>query len=296
MQSSAARPPKPAVQQGAAPLQRTRKRCTSPSPPGLYGKRRRCLSPIGTPNFGHVSPGGPLTPREPVNAEANHPASPATTDDVMHLGSSSQLSDPVVTAPDKSVPPPSDPESAPHVSHQLPKNLSVYSHNDISAPQILLLGDSIIRGVKLPAGVTYCLNDGKAADFISLLPKLIGLHPTVTIVILHFGTNYVMDRSSAKLHQETEELCLKVESLGKRCLLSGPIPSLLRGSEYFSRLYGFHQWLRNFCIAAGFNFISHFDSFWSRKDLFDNDLFHPNRNGVRKLTFNFLNCIAFDCL
>ncbi|CAL8258162.1 unnamed protein product [Arctogadus glacialis] len=102
VQSSVARPPKPAVQQGAAPLQRTRKRCTSPSPPGLHGKRRRCLSPIGTPNFGHVSPGGPLTPREPVNAEANHPASPATTDDVMHLGSSSQLSDPVVTAPDKS--------------------------------------------------------------------------------------------------------------------------------------------------------------------------------------------------
>ena len=102
-----------------------------------------------------------------------------------------------------------------------------------------------------------------------------------------------MDRKSAQLHSEIEELCVKLESLGKSCILSGPIPSPARGSECFSRLYSLHQWLKNFSIAAGYNFIGNYDLFWTRYDFYDKDQFHPNKEGVKQLTFNFLNFIAF---
>jgi len=166
-------------------------------------------------------------------------------------------------------------------------------YNDISLPQVLLLGDSSVKGVKLPGCITYCLSNGRIGDFIKLLPKLLHSHTSVKIVIVHTGTNEIMDRQSARLHLELEELSFQIESLGKRCILSGPLPSPSMGSEYFSRLYGLHQWLCHFCVAAGFNFIPNFDSFWTRHDLFNADRFHLNRRGTKLLTSNLVNYIAF---
>ena len=118
-------------------------------------------------------------------------------------------------------------------------------------------------------------------------------HTSVKIVIIHTGNNEMMFRQSAKLHLDLEEICFLIETLGKRCIVSGPLPSPSMGSEYISRLYGLHQWLCHFCLAAGFNFISNFDSFWTRHDLFNTDRFYPNREGIRLLTSNLLKYIAF---
>ncbi|KAK0133571.1 hypothetical protein N1851_030896 [Merluccius polli] len=74
--------------------------------------------------------------------------------------------------------------------HQLHLRLSGLEH----APQILLFGDSIIRQVKLPACITYCVNDGKVSDIISLLPKILEIHPSVTMIIIHVGANNIMER------------------------------------------------------------------------------------------------------
>ncbi|KAK0137933.1 RNA-directed DNA polymerase from mobile element jockey [Merluccius polli] len=60
-----------------------------------------------------------------------------------------------------------------------------------------------------------------------------------------------MDRQSEKLHQDFEMLCCTIQNLGKSCIISGPIPSLSKGSECFSRLFSLHQWLRTFCLAVG---------------------------------------------
>uniref|UniRef100_A0A667WT91 SGNH hydrolase-type esterase domain-containing protein n=1 Tax=Myripristis murdjan TaxID=586833 RepID=A0A667WT91_9TELE len=158
-------------------------------------------------------------------------------------------------------------------AHKLSSKLSVYKCNpEVERPEILVVGDSIIRFVKLPGAITYCLSGGKTADFIELIPALLDIHPSVLTVIAHTGTNDVMSRQSTKLHYELESLASTVESLGRRCVLSGPTPVFMRSSERFSRLFSLHSWLENFTMATGLGFISHFDSFWIRRDLFKHDV------------------------
>lgn len=103
-----------------------------------------------------------------------------------------------------------------------------------------------------------------------------------------------MTRQSIKLHDELESLALTIESLGKRCVLSGPTPVMSKGSERFSRLSSLHLWMENFTTATGLGFISHFDSFWTKRDMFRLDGLHLNREGAGKLTQNFTTLIAFN--
>ena len=81
----------------------------------------------------------------------------------------------------------------------------MFSYKDTLSPQLLLLGDSIVKEIRLPEAITYSLSDGKVSDFVLLLPKLLDLHPSVKSVIVHAGANDVMDRQSAKLYQDFEK-------------------------------------------------------------------------------------------
>ncbi len=191
-------------------------------------------------------------------------------------------------------PPPTVSSSFP-IDNHLRSKLAVYNDNlGLARLEILIVGDSIVRFVKLPGAITYCLSGGKTVDFIELIPALLDFHPSVHAVISHSGTNNVMSRHSAKLHHDLESLATTVESLGKRFILSGPIPSMSKSSERFSHLFSLHQWLENFTSATGFGYISHFDSFWTRCDLFRHDGLHPNMKGTNVLTHNLINFIAFN--
>ena len=147
-------------------------------------------------------------------------------------------------------------------------------------PEILVIGVSITRFIKLPCGITYCFSGCKVSDFSLHIPALLDRHPTVHTVIVHVGTNDIMSRQSIKLQSDFESLTLTLESLGKTCILTGPIPSPGKGSERFSRLLSLHCWLINFCTATGHEFVNNFDSFWHRGDLYKKDTIHPNSDGV----------------
>lgn len=163
-------------------------------------------------------------------------------------------------------------------------------------PEILIVDDSIVRHLTLPGAVTYCLSGGKVVDLIDLIPALTDLHPTVNMILTYVGTHDVMDRNSSQLCADLESLCCTIESLGRRCLMSGPIPTLSRGSEWFSHLFSLHHWLKNFCSAAGYEFISNFDYFWNNKSLYRADGLYFNRKGTQQLTTNFIRFIAFNLL
>ena len=151
-----------------------------------------------------------------------------------------------------------------------------------------------MRFVNLPGAVTYCLSGGKTADFIELIPILLDFHPSIHTVISHSGTNDVMSRHSSKLHYDLESLAITVESLGRRFILSGPIPSLSKSSERFSRLFSLHKWMENFSTATGLSSISHFDSFWTKRVLFKHDGLHLNKRGTGVFSRNLINFIAFN--
>ncbi len=68
-------------------------------------------------------------------------------------------------------------------------------------PEILIVGDSIVRHLTLPGAITYCLSGGKVNDLIELFPTLIDLHPTVNFVLTHVGVNDVMARNCNGSHE-----------------------------------------------------------------------------------------------
>lgn len=159
-------------------------------------------------------------------------------------------------------------------------------------PEILIIGDSITRFVKIPCGITYCFSGFRILDVLEHAPAIVEQHPSVHTVIIHVGANDVMKRQSERLRSDFETLITTVEGLGKKCILSGPIPSMGRGSERFSRLFGLHCWLQNYCIATGIGYIDNFDLFWTRSDLFRPDGIHPNGLGVKQLSFSTIRLLA----
>ncbi|XP_073320704.1 uncharacterized protein [Pagrus major] len=225
-----------APEQSVLPNSRHRKRRIPPTSPLMsQGKRPRCSSPSSV-SFSEIWP--PLPAPQPSFPRPNVGPIPSTlNDDVICAGDSN---------PSSTVP---DPPGISHLS--LSSKLSVYDNGcKNQPPEILIIGDSIIRNVHLPGSITYCLSGGITTDFIELIPVLIDLHPSVHTVLLHTGTNDVMSRRSCKLYHDLESLIHTVESLGKRCVLSGPIPTLLKSSERFSRLFSLHTWMQNFTTAT----------------------------------------------
>lgn len=263
---------------------RSGKRRTPPTTPSMFRKRARCSSP---PPITDADSWPPLpAPQSSLPPAFVETVTVAMSDDVICSGdpnsSSTTLDDVVIT------------DEVVIADVSLSPRLSVYDKGcKDQPPEILVIGDSIIRNVHLPGSITYCLSGGKTTDFIELIPSIIDLHPSVHHVLLHVGTNDVMARQSVKLHHDLESLVSTVESLGKICVLSGPIPTLSKSSERFSRLYSLHHWMRNFATATGLGFISNFDYFWTERDLFKPDGLHVNKKGSEKLTRNFINFIAF---
>ena len=73
---------------------------------------------------------------------------------------------------------------------------------------------------------------------------------------------------------------------GKRIFISGPIPSLGRGSGCFSRLLNLHSWLQEACLVNQLCFIDNFNLFWNRPSFYRNNGIHPSRLGSQILSYN----------
>lgn len=311
----------------ASSIGKAKKPRTSPSTPISRGKRRRRISPTRRASGSDSVFGSPVSRTEPWQPATRPGRSHASvnSDDVIGNGNISDLPSPQRTTQSGSSSPSGDKDSLSQLAEfsgndvdksvsesvssplqayemptlsdcetpSLPLNLILCANGDLLAPEILVLGDFTVRNIELPAAVSYCINGGKVEVFSDIVPLLLKQHPSVKFVIIHAGANDVMDRQSEKLHQDFENLCMLIQELGKCCILSGPIPFLSTNSERFSRLFSLHQWLKNFCLAAGFNYIPNFDCFWSRPALFERDGYSPSSKGVLQLLTNLMQFIAF---
>ena len=162
------------------------------------------------------------------------------------------------------------------------------------SPQIIILGDSLIRSVIIPQAITYCLPGGKVHNLIELTPIILDRHPTASILIFHVGSNDVSNRNSIKLMDELKSLATTVQSLGKSCIFSGPIPAPSKSAEHFSRLVSLHEWQKAFCTENDMGFVNNFDSFWTQKHLYKKDGLHPSPQGTNLLIIHYINFIAFS--
>lgn len=88
-------------------------------------------------------------------------------------------------------------------------------------PKYILVGDSIVRYVAIPNGITYSFSGAKIHDLVQCIPAIVEQYPSAHTVIVHVGTNDIRCRQSIKLRYDYELLAVTIESLGKIYIFSG---------------------------------------------------------------------------
>ncbi|KAK7899168.1 hypothetical protein WMY93_020021 [Mugilogobius chulae] len=110
--------------------------------------------------------------------------------------------------------------------------------------------------------------------------------PSVSTVVIHVGSNDLKRQQSEKLKDDFIALINSIQSTGKKCVISGPLPAPCFGDVKFSRLRQLHVWLKAFCAAKEIPFVDNFAAFFRRPELFRRDRLHLSFSGARLLSFN----------
>jgi hypothetical protein len=130
----------------------------------------------------------------------------------------------------------------------------------------------MVRNVSVPGAKTL-------HDINKLLPNILNRHHEIESFTVQVGFNDIMKGSSEQLKIDFKEQIGSLLDTNKHPIICGPLPSLNRGIERFSRLFTLHNWLRDYCSFVGVTFIDNFDSFWKQSSYFELDRIQPNHLG-----------------
>ncbi|KAK0136699.1 hypothetical protein N1851_027107 [Merluccius polli] len=127
------------------------------------------------------------------------------------------------------------------------------------------------------------------SDISDKILEITAEHPTVKSLVIHTGALDVVKQQSEVLKWDFNDLLNKVRCLNTEVFISGPLPTVWRGDERFSRLLMLNRWLKDTCAAQSVNFIDNFNIFWERRHLFEADGFCLNKSGVQLLSYNIFD-------
>uniref|UniRef100_A0A3Q1FHY2 SGNH hydrolase-type esterase domain-containing protein n=1 Tax=Acanthochromis polyacanthus TaxID=80966 RepID=A0A3Q1FHY2_9TELE len=153
-------------------------------------------------------------------------------------------------------------------------------------PTTLIIGDSIIRNVRMRGAVTRSFPGATVMDKTEKIPHILKSFLEVTRIIIHTGTNDIPKQQSELLKQDFLHLFSVVNQFHLRVFISGPTPTCDRGVGRFSRLLSLNTWLSSVCGSYNMGFINNFDAFWQWRNLFGADGLHLNSAGCRLLSAN----------
>ncbi|KAM3619037.1 uncharacterized protein V6R79_001996 [Siganus canaliculatus] len=154
------------------------------------------------------------------------------------------------------------------------------------APKTLVIGDSIVRNVRMRGAVTMSFPGATVAEVMRKISDILSSHPQLKRIIIHAGTNDIARQQSEVLKQDFRDLFNSISQSQVTVFISGPTPTCGRGIGSFSRLLSLNTWLSSSCSSHHVGFINNFDLFWERRHLFGPDGIHLNRAGARMLSGN----------
>ena len=105
------------------------------------------------------------------------------------------------------------------------------------------------------------------------------------------GTNDTAYRETETLKKRFNSLAEDVEKHQLKLVISGPLPTLGRGCNSFSRLMALNSWLSEWTKKNNIEFVDNFDLFWGKEDLLKRDGLHPTKKGSTVLSANIERCI-----
>lgn len=124
------------------------------------------------------------------------------------------------------------------------------------------------------------------------VPDVADQHPTASTIVVHVGANDIRLQQSEKLKSDFISLIQTILATGKKCIISGPIPSVCFSDMQFSRIRQLHVWLMGHCTRTNIPFADNFGCFWQRPSLFARDRLHLNRAGAKMLASNLELALA----
>lgn len=162
-------------------------------------------------------------------------------------------------------------------------------------PDTVLIGDAITKHVRMPKTENLTLENTSVRELIEVLPGILSRHPNNRRIIIHAGSFDILRKKTGSeiLKQDFSRLLGSLNQYNlQHVFISGPIPTLGRGIESFSRLLGLNTWLASVCTTHGINFIDNFNIFWNCKDRFRPDGVNPNITGCRLLGANLRHALG----
>ncbi|KAK0144576.1 hypothetical protein N1851_017029 [Merluccius polli] len=161
-----------------------------------------------------------------------------------------------------------------------------------TGPQTLIVGDGAVNKTKhffSKNTKVLCFTNDMVSDISEKILEITAEHPTVKSLVIHTGALDVVKQQSEVLKRDFNDLLNKVRCLNTEVFISGPLPTVRRGDERFSRLLMLNRWLKDTCAAQSVNFIDNFNFFWERRHLFEADGFCLNKSGVQLLSYNIFD-------
>ncbi|KAK0131399.1 hypothetical protein N1851_033892 [Merluccius polli] len=161
-----------------------------------------------------------------------------------------------------------------------------------TGPQTLIVGDGAVNKTKhffSKNTKVLCFTNDMVSDISQKILEITAEHPTVKSLVIHTGALDVVKQQSEVLKRDFNDLLNKVRCLNTELFISGPLPTVRRGDERFSRLLMLNRWLKGTCAAQSVNFIDNFNIFWERRHLFEADGFCLNKSGVQLLSYNIFD-------
>ncbi|KAK9542102.1 hypothetical protein VZT92_002095 [Zoarces viviparus] len=136
-------------------------------------------------------------------------------------------------SPGSSTPPP--------LVESSPPTRAVLPPRPLFAPTTLIVGDSIIRNTRFYNAEKHCFRGATAKDILLKLPDLLlALPSSIRRIIVHVGINDTALHQSELTKMDFTKLINFLNSCGLPVFISGPTPTLGRGSERFSRILSLH--------------------------------------------------------
>lgn len=160
----------------------------------------------------------------------------------------------------------------------------------------ILIGDDITKQIRMAKTENLSMADTSVRELTEMLPIILSAYPSniCMSIIIHTGSFDILQRKTGSeiLKKDFSMLLKEITKLQRQVFISGPIPTVGKGIESFSRLLGLNTWLASACLYHGIRFIDNFNIFWNCKDRFRSDGVHPNITGCRLLGANICNDIG----
>uniref|UniRef100_A0A3P9LAJ1 SGNH hydrolase-type esterase domain-containing protein n=1 Tax=Oryzias latipes TaxID=8090 RepID=A0A3P9LAJ1_ORYLA len=106
--------------------------------------------------------------------------------------------------------------------------------------------------------VTRCFPGAEVMDILQKLPDLLlSLPSTIIRILVHVGTNDTTLQQSEVTKRDFLDLFHFLKNTGKTVFISGPIPTLSRGSTRFSRILSLNTWLQFITPVVRVKYVQH---------------------------------------